>query len=160
MRDARTRVRDVVRTQLDRRLGEIRSLMGLLVAPDQGWIATLRSGLAMTQGELARRVGVSQQAISQLERREIDGSATLNALRDAASALDAVVVYAIVPRRSLQETLEDRAWRLAGRMTGSVRHSMRLEDQDPEVDTDARTRALAEELLEDPAQLWSTSLDP
>lgn len=113
----------------------------------------------MSQVELARRMGVSQQAISQLERREADGSATLNALEEAADGLDCEFVYALVPRRSITATLEARALRLATRMTGSVRHSMRLEDQEPASDLDDRTRALAKELLASPERLWSASLD-
>jgi predicted DNA-binding mobile mystery protein A len=116
----------------------------------------LRTGLAMSQEDLARRMGISRQAVSQLEQREVGGAVTLNALREAAQAMDSEVVYALVPRRGIGATLEARALRLASRMTGSVRHTMRLEDQEPESDLDERTRALAEELLASPGQLWRT----
>jgi predicted DNA-binding mobile mystery protein A len=113
----------------------------------------------MSQGELARRMDVSQKAVSQLERREAVGSATLNALEQAARALDCEFVYALEPRRSIQETLEARALRLAQRMLGSVRHSMRLEDQEPQSGLEERTRALATELMASPDRLWAAALD-
>jgi predicted DNA-binding mobile mystery protein A len=119
----------------------------------------LRTGLAMSQEDLARRMGISRQAVSQLEQREVGGSVTLNALKEVAHALDSEVVYALVPRRGIGATLEARALRLASRMTGSVRHTMRLEGQETESDLDERTRALAEELLASPGQLWTASLD-
>jgi predicted DNA-binding mobile mystery protein A len=85
----------------------------------------------MPQAHLAQQLEVSRQAISQLEKREADGSITLRALEQAAEALGGRVIYAVVPDRPLQETLSRRAMQLASRITGSVRHTMRLEDQDP-----------------------------
>lgn len=149
----------LAREQLDRRLDRVRDAVPHLRTPRGGWLSSLRSGYGMTQAQLAHRMGVSQQAVSQLEKREADESATLGALREAAAALDAELVYAIVPRRSIRDTLGERARRLARRMVGSVRHTMRLEAQDPGSDLEERTEALAAQLLESPGQLWVTSLD-
>jgi len=159
MSEAKKRIRELTRQQLDRRLDKIRGVAPQLTAPEGGWVRTLRTGLAMSQEDLGRRMGVSRQAVSQLEQREADGSVTLNALKEAAQALDCELAYVLVPRRGIGATLEARALRLASRMTGSVRHTMRLEDQEPESDLDERTRALAEELLTSPGQLWTPSLD-
>ena len=145
----------LARQQLDRRLDALRNVVPLLQPPRDGWIATLRNALAMKQDVLARRMGVSRQSISQLERREAEGSATLKALEQAAEALGGRLVYAIVPRESIASTLEERALLLARRMTGAARHSMRLEDQEPSSDLDTRTRELANELLKAPEQLWA-----
>jgi predicted DNA-binding mobile mystery protein A len=110
----------------------------------------------MTQEDLAQRMGVSRQAVSQLEQRELDGSVTLKALRHAAEALGSQVAYAVVPQQSIQKTLEERAYVIARRMVASVRHSMRLENQEPESDIEARVREVAEELLAKPGALfWS-----
>ena len=128
---------------------------GLLERPRGGWIANLRRALGMPQAYLADRMKVSRQAISQLEKREVDGSITLKAMEQAAHALGGRLVYAVLPERPLQATLEDRAFRIAARMTGSVRHTMKLEDQEPASDLDQRTREVAKELLDSPARLWS-----
>lgn len=153
------RIRELARQQLDRRLEAVRDVAPYLRAPKGGWVNAIRTAHAMSQGDLARRMDVSQQAVSQLEGREAIGSATLNALDEAAHALDCEFVYALVPRRPIQDTLEARALRLAQQMLGSVRHSMRLEDQAPQSGLKERTTVLAKELLASPDRLWAASLD-
>jgi predicted DNA-binding mobile mystery protein A len=130
-----------------------------LEAPAGGWIAALRTAYGMSQNDLARRMGVSQQAVSQLERREAAGSATLHALEQAAEVLGGRLVYGIVTARPIEALIEDRAQHLAKQMTSSVRHTMRLEDQEPSADLDDRTRALARELKATPEKLWSSPRD-
>jgi predicted DNA-binding mobile mystery protein A len=147
----------IARRQLDERLAAIRRVSSLFERPRSGWIGTLRRALGMPQAHLAQQLEVSRQAVSQLEKREVDGSITLSALEQAAQALGARVVYAVVPDRPLRETLSSRALQVASRITGSVRHTMRLEDQDPGSDLDRRTRELAEALAENPSRLWSTT---
>lgn len=148
------RVQELARSQLDRRLAQIREVTPLLEQPRGGWLKALRTALGMPQAYLAERMGVSRQAIGQLEQREADGNATLIALEQAAHAMGGRVVYAIVPERSIADTLEQRAVGLAKQMTGSVRHTMKLEDQEPVTDLDEATKRLATELLESPARLW------
>ena len=159
MKTSDRRIRELARQQLDRRLERIRNFVSDLRKPQGGWVAVLRSAFAMSQADLARRMGISRQAVSQLEQRESDGSVSLKALDHAAHALGAELVYAIVPRQSIGEVLEGRALSLARQMTGAVRHTMRLENQAPDSDLDERARALAEELLASPGQLWSTLHD-
>ncbi len=159
MKTSDRRIRELARQQLDRRLERIRSVVPDLRTPQGGWVSALRTAYAMNQADLARRMGLSRQAVGQLEQRESDGAATLKALAQAADALGGELVYAIVPRQSIGEILENRALRLASQMTGSVRHTMRLEDQAPDSDLDERARALASELLASPGQLWSSPHD-
>ncbi len=159
MKTSDRRIRELARQQLDRRLERIRSVVPDMRTPQGGWVSALRTAYAMNQADLARRMGISRQAVSQLEQREPDGAATLKALAQAAHALGGELVYAIVPRQSIAEILENRALRLARQMTGSVRHTMRLEDQAPDSDLDERARALASELLASPDQLWSSPHD-
>jgi predicted DNA-binding mobile mystery protein A len=99
-------------------------------------------------------MGVTQQTISQLENREADGNVTLEALDKAARALGGQLVYAIVPERPIGDALEERALNIARERTSSVRHSMRLENQEPDSDVDARAQELAKELLANPKKLW------
>ena len=56
--------------------------------PKTGWIRAIRDALGMSSSQLAKRMGISQQAVTNLEQREAQGSATLSALRAAAAALD------------------------------------------------------------------------
>jgi len=154
-RRSERRVEGLVRQQLDRRLEQIRGVASLVQPPRGGWVGTLRQALGMTQAQLARRMGISPQAVSQLEQREADGSVTLKALEQAAQALGARLTYAIVPDRPIEAILEQRARAVAARLTDSVRHTMRLEDQEPDASLGQRTEELAKELLSSPRQLWT-----
>ncbi len=149
------RIRQLKLEQLDRRLTDLRQVSPSLQAPGKGWIAAVRTALGMSQAHLAERMGLSRQAISQLEQREVEGSITLNALRQAAEALGGNVAYAVVPNEPIRKTLQERANRIARQMMTSVRHSMRLEDQETDSDTEARIKEIEQELLSSPGALWS-----
>jgi predicted DNA-binding mobile mystery protein A len=102
----------------------------------------------MTLSDLGRRVGLSFQALSQFEKAEREGTITLSTLRTVADALGCDLVYALVPRESLQASLEREAHRRARRMLDRVRHSMSLEAQDiSEEEMENQLRELTEELL-------------
>lgn len=151
------RIRQTTQRQLDERFSQIREHSPLLLPPRGGWIQTIRAALGMTQAQLANRMGVSRQAVTQLEVRESEGSTTLRALEEAAEALGGKLVYGIVPNQALSEMLQQRAEELAGRWTRGVRHTMRLEDQEPETDLDRPTQELIDELLASPGRLWETN---
>jgi predicted DNA-binding mobile mystery protein A len=97
--------------------------------PARGWIRAVRSALGMSYRQLAARVGLHPTAIAQMERSEEQGTIQLSTLRRAADALDCTLVYALVPRQSLEHTVRQRAREVARRQLGSVHHTMKLEDQ-------------------------------
>lgn len=109
----------------------------------------------MSQAELASRLGVTQQAVQQLEKRETEGTATLNALRDAARALDSELLWTIVPAKPLTAILEERARQVALRMVRSTEHTMKLEDQATDEGLESRIEEIVKELLASPERLWS-----
>ncbi len=124
--------------------------LGRLLRPHSGWVRTVRQALGMSTTQLAKRLGTSQQAVSKLERGERDGTATIASLTRAAQALNCKFVYALVPRKSLQDTLDQQARNIAKRRIHSVSHTMRLEAQGitpqleeqrlHELETELRTR--------------------
>jgi predicted DNA-binding mobile mystery protein A len=98
--------------------------------PPSGWVAAIRSALNMTMEQLGRKLGISRQAVSQLEAREAAGSISIQNLREAAEALDMHLVYAIVPKDgTLEEYVEKRAQALANEIIKSSNQQMSLEDQ-------------------------------
>ena len=109
----------------------------------------------MTAEQLGERMGVSQPSVQRLELSEANGTIQLSSLRRAAEALDCEVVYALVPRRTLQETFETAARTVARRELGQIDHTMALEDQAVanEDDEERLRRFIAEEL--DPRDLWN-----
>jgi predicted DNA-binding mobile mystery protein A len=113
--------------QLDKILGPWCSLPRS--RPSGGWLRAVRQALGITTRQLAKSVGVSQAAVVHAERTEAKGDITLATLQRYAAALDCELSYALVPRRPLQEMVEERADRIARDQVSRVRHSMALEDQ-------------------------------
>ena len=124
----RDRNRKLARRRLDDRFESFRSI-DRFAPPRYGWIRAIRNALGMTGGQLADRMGVTRQRVSQLERAEQLGSLPLNTLRKAAEAMDCALIYAIVPRQELSEIVNQRARERAIRELGYVHQTMALEDQ-------------------------------
>jgi predicted DNA-binding mobile mystery protein A len=116
--------------------------------PGRGWLRAVRDALGVTTRQMARRLGIAQAAYVKAEANEATGAISLKQLRRIAEALDCELVYAIVPRRSLIETVEERATQLARERVSRVAHTMALEDQGtaPEV-TEAQVSEIKRELL-------------
>jgi predicted DNA-binding mobile mystery protein A len=83
----------------------------------------------MSQGALAKRLGIAQSNVAQLERAEVSGGVTLARLAEAAQALDCTLVYALVPNSSLEDTVQRRAREIAARQLRYTETTMELEDQ-------------------------------
>jgi predicted DNA-binding mobile mystery protein A len=109
-------------------------------------VRAIRDALGMSAADLAGRLGISQQAVSQLERSEQDGSARIDTLRRAAEALDCTFVYAFVPNDTLEGTVDSRARSLARAEVAATNQTMLLEDQELESVNDTLLEQLADEL--------------
>jgi predicted DNA-binding mobile mystery protein A len=141
--------------QLDTHLSEMTALRRV-GRPRGGWLREIRTALGMTTSQLARRLGLTTSSVTHLERSEREDTITLASLRKAAAAMNCELVYAIMPKKPLRETLEQQAIEIARQQTHRVSHSMRLEEQgiSPEAET-LLVRDLAEELLtRRPKSLW------
>ncbi len=91
----------------------------------------------MSGNELAARMGVSQQVVSEIERSERQSTARLDTLARAAAAMDCELVYALVPRTTLEEAVHTQARRKAVRHLAHVAHHGRLESQEVSSDEHA-----------------------
>lgn len=133
--------------QLDQSLDSFRSLMERK-PPEGGWARTIREAIGMSQRQLAERMGVSKRTIQSAERNEARRKIQLESLQALAEGLDCELVYAFVPRESLQASLEKRAAELARRMVETVSTSMELEEQGvPDDEKQRQIEELASELL-------------
>jgi predicted DNA-binding mobile mystery protein A len=148
-------MKDAIR-HLDKRFAALRGLKQRAARPPKGWLRAIRDALGMTTSQLARRLGVSQPRIVELEQSEVAGSVTLNTLQRAAEALGCRLVYAIIPDRPLEDTVRERADLIAARLTSAVAQSMRLEDQEVTGRESAKElhRRQVDRLLRRPARLW------
>ena len=123
--------------------------------PRSGWIRAIRDALGMSTRELAARVGLSQQRISQIEENERDRSLTLGTLDRIANGLGCRVEYVLVPYQPLDDIVWERARKKAAAEVAQVDHTMALEDQRPEAEsTRQRVDEVAKRLV-DKRGLWS-----
>ncbi len=117
------------RRALDRRLPQLRDARRTTTSPHGGWVRAIREALGMSAANLADRMGTVETSVLSLERNEVARKARLDTLERAADALNCDLLFALVPRQSLEEMVEQRAQARAAAMLGVVGHSMLLEDQ-------------------------------
>ena len=114
--------------------------------PAKGWIRAIRDALGMT---------AEQPTVHGLETSEADDTIQLKTLRRAAEALGCELVYALVPRATLEDTYNAAAQALARRELGRIDHTMALENQGvAEPDLDDRLQRFIETEL-DPREVWA-----
>ena len=65
--------------QLDKRFAKLKPLTNEAARPSRGWIRAIREALGMTTGQLAKRLGVHQPRVIELERGEATGNCTVKA---------------------------------------------------------------------------------
>ncbi len=115
-------------SRLDNYFKRLRSVSKLLKwGPPRGRVNTIRKGLGMSAAQLARRLGVTRAALYKLEEREVSRSITIKQLDKAADALDCEVVYALIPRKSLEQTIRDQTRAKAEARLRKANLSMGLE---------------------------------
>ena len=120
--------RVIARRQLDKRLSPLLDSESL-ARPSRGWIKAIREALGITTAQLGMRIGVSQPRAVQIEKAELSGAITLKSLQRAARALDCRVVYALVPKTTLETLVTERATTVAERRIKLTSHNMGLEAQ-------------------------------
>ena len=74
-------------------------------------------------------MGVKAQSVTDIEKSEAAGTIQLKTLRRVAEALDCVVIYAFIPRSSLEDMVQTRAREIARKELARIAHTMDLEAQ-------------------------------
>lgn len=115
------------RKQLDSFFKGLKSFS--LLRPQKGWIKEVREALGMSMPDLASRMGTIKQRISRIEKDELTGKVTIASIEKAAHAMDCDFVYFLVPRTSLEKTIDLQAHKVAEEMINDINNSMKLEDQ-------------------------------
>lgn len=149
-------VKEAVSTQYRRIVDKAGPAVAGLSVPKEGWLRTVRTALGMTGPQLARRLGVSRNRVSVLERSEVDGGVSLKSMQDAAEAMGCRFVYAIVPDGTVEEMIERQARLKAHALVGRSTQHMALEDQSltPSSLNDETQRVLRNILAHPPADFW------
>jgi predicted DNA-binding mobile mystery protein A len=71
------------------------------------WSGTVRGVTGVPIVTLAKRLGITKQAVSKLEQHEADGTISLAKLEMLADALDCDFVYGFMPRESFESTAQN-----------------------------------------------------
>jgi predicted DNA-binding mobile mystery protein A len=153
----RTPIKLLAVDQIDRRLPRLQKAAEELrrQTPGMGWIKAIRGALGMSERIFAKRLRINQRSLQELERNEQRRSITLESLRRAAEALDADLVYAIVPRKPLRAAISARARVVAAERLDPIAQSMAMEGQPLSPEQLKRQVAeLAGELEKKPRELW------
>ena len=107
----------------------------------------------MTTAQLAKRLGIKQPSLVELEKSEAKGTIELATLRRVAEALDCTLVYMLVPNKPLESTIRERGRAFAQKGRGPVEHTMMLEDQKvPAKNVEARLDEIVRET--NPRLFW------
>ena len=145
-----------IRSRLDERLALLKPT-DRFDPPTRRWIRAIRDALGMSGVQLARRLNIRPQSVEALERSEADGTIQLKTLRRVAEALDCTLVYALVPKETLEVSVHKRAKKIALRALRRASHSMKLEAQET---SDAKREEQIETYIRDVVrerEIWNES---
>jgi predicted DNA-binding mobile mystery protein A len=116
--------------QLDRKIARFPA-ESILWMPSVGWVHSIRIAIRMSLAQLGKRLNISAQSARDIEKRESNGTISVNALRRAAAALDMELVYGLVPRGgSIEKMIDAKAHKIAEQIVRRTSVNMRLEDQE------------------------------
>jgi predicted DNA-binding mobile mystery protein A len=124
-------LQSVLVTGLDARIPALRPAQASAVKPARGWLRAVRSVLAFSQEQVAKKISMTRQSYAELEAAEQRGAISLNSLQRAAEAMDCELVYFLVPRETVARTYRElaQAHDPAFKHLQATEHSMSLENQ-------------------------------
>jgi predicted DNA-binding mobile mystery protein A len=148
-------LQDLPLKHLDEQLHPWRELPYL--RPRAGWLRAIREALGMTVRQFAKAAGTAPSTAQAAERAESKGDISLSTLTRYADALGCELRYVLVPRKPLQQVVEQRAEAIARAEIAAVHHSMALEDQaTSQEQMELQVAELRRKLLEGPrSRLWT-----
>jgi len=116
--------------------------------PRDGWIKAVRESLGMSLRQLSQRAGLSKTSVASIESLEGKGTVQLDSIRRLANGMGCELVYALVPRHSLQEIVENQARSKATELVDRISTSMEMEAQGiSPADRARQVEELTEEIL-------------
>lgn len=149
-------VKETARKQYVRIVDRAARQIAALERPSEGWLAAMRKALGMSGADVARRMGVTRNAVYQAERNEQDGAITLKQMEKLAEALGGRFIYAVVPEKDVEAIIKTQAWRMAEAQILLASAHMALEAQSlPAQETRRRIEERSAELMrERPPDFW------
>jgi predicted DNA-binding mobile mystery protein A len=116
--------------QLDFYFTNISNIKNIQI-PREGWVKTVRQAIDMSTSQLAKRLQITRQSVTEIEQREAEGSITLKTLREVAEVMDLQLFYVLIPKDgTLEMLIERKAKELATEIVMRTSQSMKLENQE------------------------------
>jgi len=101
------------------------------IIPSVGWINAIRRTMGMSLEQLGKKLMITKQSMKEIEQREIDGSITINRMKEVAEAIDMTFIYGFFPKDGSIEALIDRkSMEAARKIVMLTSQNMKLEDQE------------------------------
>ncbi len=95
--------------------------------PPQGWIKTIRELFGMTTIQFAKKLGITQPRVTEIEKNE--KNLKISTFEKICNSIDCEFVYFIVPKDNIQKILQNRAKKKALKIINKTNENMRLENQ-------------------------------
>ena len=105
---------------------------------------------------IMKRTGFKTSELYRIEKAEVEGTLTLNKLKEAANAMDCDFHYAIVPRNEIKTLIEHKARDHAIALLNSANIHMQLESQGTSMkQIELQIEEVAEQLIKEmPDWFW------
>lgn len=100
-----------------------------LASPPEGWLRTNRKALKIPAKVILEKAGIKKSELYRIEKAEVEGTLTLNKLKETANAMGCELHYAVVPRGEIESIIEDRARNHAKKLVKNASLHMQLEEQ-------------------------------
>jgi predicted DNA-binding mobile mystery protein A len=148
--------RELLKDQLNEKMAKF-ALLSKVSIPGTGWLKAIRIALGMSMQQMSKKLSITPQGVNDAEKRELEGSLSIKAMREMAKAMDMQFVYGFVPNDgSLDKLIDKRALELATKIVLRVSNTMNLEEQ---LNSDKRIRKAIKERAEqikkeNPKLLW------
>jgi len=132
-----------------------------LKMPPEGWLRTNRKALQMPAKIIMEKAGIKSSELYRIEKAEVDGTLTLNKLKDTAYAMGCDFHYAIVPKDEIKNLIENKARRHAISLLRNASVHMELEEQGTTMEQiELQVDKLAEKLVKEmPEWFWGETND-
>ena len=154
-------IKDVIKKQYEQIVNNAYKNVSSIHTPSEGWLRTTRKALGIPPKVIYERLGITKNEFFRTERAETENTLTLQKLRMAAKAMDCELHYAIVPRSTVKEVIENKAKRHAVKMLQSASMQMAMEDQVTSMEQiDLQVEKVMKQLIDEkPDWFWKESHD-
>ncbi len=132
-----------------------------LKMPPEGWLRTNRKALQMPAKLIMDKAGIKTSELYRIEKAELEGTLTINKLKETANAMGCDFYYAVVPRGEINSLIENKARRHAVKLLHSANVQMQLEDQATSLEQiELQVDKVSEQLIKEmPDWFWGETND-